>query len=287
MDVYIVDKQQKESRLNCLNPLRWAQVVRRDVGELLFRDRFVIGYQVVANLKVRYQQSFLGVIWSLLNPILMLGVLAVVFSQIMNRRTVDMTFYLFSGLVPWQFFNGLISTSGKTLVGKASILTKIRINKLVFPVANLIDGLITLMLTVVALLILLCLIFRMPLHPQLVLFPLAALVLVVFSLGLSLFLMVATIYFRDLEHMMSVVLRGWYFFTPILYPIDRITNPKILAALNLNPMTHILRLFQKCIYAGQWPTAMEWAIPSVIAVSMLVIGYITYKSREDDLIFRL
>ena len=286
MDTYVVDQSLSVSRWNWLNPLYAWKEIRRDIAAL-FRDRHIVGFLVITDMKVRYQQSFLGMIWSILNPILMLAVLVVVFSQVLQRRTVDMTFFLFSGLIPWQFFNSQVGSGGKSLIRRANLLTKIRINKLVFPVSGLLDGVINFILTTVALLILLMLVFRMPAHPQLALFPFCLVILAVFALGFSMIIMVLTVYFRDMEHIMGVVLRGWYFFTPILYPLERIKNPKMVALINLNPMTHMVNLFRCCFYAGRWPGQIEWIIPSVIAIVTMAIGYLLYKLRENELLFRL
>jgi ABC-type polysaccharide/polyol phosphate export permease len=286
MDVYSVDRTRKRSALDWLNPLIWGRKVRRDLSEL-FRDRHVISYQVMANLKVRYQHSFLGVLWSLLNPILMLAVLAVVFSEILQRRTLEMTFYIFSGLVPFQFFNTQINQGSLCLLKRAGLLNKLRLNKLVFPMAGLVDGLVTLGLTLVALILLLAIFLKMPLLPQMALVPLCMLILAAFTFGLSLLMMVLVIYFRDLEHILSVVLRALYFMSPVLYRVEWIKTPGVNAVINLNPMTHMLILFRCCLTDGQWPTVWQWLIPTGIALVMLGLGYAAYKLREDDLIFRL
>jgi len=287
MDVYSVDRTRKRSALDWLNPLIWGRKVRRDLSEL-FRDRHVISYQVMANLKVRYQHSFLGVLWSLLNPILMLAVLAVVFAEILQRRTLEMTFFIFSGLVPFQFFSTQINQGSQCLLKRAGLLNKLRLNKLVFPMVGLVDGLVTLTLTLTALIVLLAVFLKMPLFPQMALVPLCMLILAGFTFGLSLLMMVLVIYFRDLEHILSVVLRAWYFLTPVLYPIDRISNPTVVTVLNLNPMTHVLYLFRCCLTPPiTWPTVSDWLVPACAAGAMLTMGYAAYKLREDDLIFRL
>lgn len=285
-DVYIVDRTQEPRGWARLSPSHWARTVGEELREL-WRDRHVIAYQVVSDLKARYQYSFLGVLWSLLNPILMLLVLAVVFSQVLQRRTVDMTFFLFAGLVPWTFFNRRVSAGSKCLVSRAALLSKLRINMLVFQVAGLLDEVITFVLTLGALLALLVGLLGMPVPVQAVALPACVAVLAVFSFGLSMLMMVLLIYFRDIEHLLDVVLRGWYFLTPVLYPLDRITNPVLLRVLHWNPMTHIVTLFRCCLYYGRWPSPQTWLAASGASLSVLIAGYVAYRLRSGDLLYRL
>lgn len=285
-DVYIVDRNCEPRGLSRLGPAQWARALGDDLVEL-WRDRHIVAFQVSADLKARYQHSVLGIVWSLLNPILMLLVLAMVFSQILQRRTLDMTFYLFAGMVPWQFFMQTLQQGSCCLIRKARLMEKVRINKLVFSVAGLVENFIVFTLVLVALQLLLMAALGMPVHVQMVLLPACMVILAGFTFGLTLFLMVVIIYFRDMEHITSVVLRGWYFLTPIIYPMDMINSPTVRRVLELNPMTHMIKLFRCCLYTGQWPTAGQWLVPAAIAAGALVVGYAAYRLRCDDLLYRL
>ncbi|MFB3893959.1 MAG: ABC transporter permease [Phycisphaerae bacterium] len=275
--------------LAAVNPLRIAREVVRDLRGLHYY-RYAMANFVIAQLKVRYQRSTLGFLWTLLNPILTMTVLALVFSQILGTRLDDYVLYLFSGMIPWQFFSACVESGSRSLIAKEHLIRKVRVQKLIFPLSDVLVAAVNMCFAMTALFIILeCLgaagLVKVALHAQLVLLPAGMLFLMLFSFGAALVAMTLVTRFRDFEHVIGVLLQAFYFTCPILY------TPKLLGdyafLLRFNPMAHLLAFFQDALYHGRWTQPEHWVAAPASALGMLVIGYVVYKRHEHDYIFLL
>ncbi len=244
----------------------------------------VIKNMVVGELKVRYQRSILGFVWSLLNPMLMMVILSWVFSSL-NRDMTNYSLFLFAGMVPWSFLNICVNDCAVCIIQNEGLIRKIYVPKLVFPLARVLIGLVTFVLSLAALFVLLWP-MGARLHPSMVLLPVAILLLGMFTLGLGLIVATANTFFRDCGHLVSVVMQAWYFATPILFPIT--TFPEGLQwRLRLNPAYYFIEFFHEILYAGNWPRISLVAAAGLIATVSLGIGYAIFKCHEDKMVFRL
>ncbi len=264
-------------------PNLWLARLAGDRRELL---RFwpVVQNMVVQELRVRYQRSILGFFWTLLNPLLMMLTLSVVFSY-MATRVKNYPLFLLAGMVPWTFLSTSLSESAFCIIVNESLIKKIYLPKLIFPLVRVLIGLATFVLSLSALFFLLW-----PLGARLslsmVLLPVAIGLLAVFVLGLSLIVATANTFFRDCGHLVSVFLQAWYFLTPILFPPDQFLGiPQW--RFRLNPAFYFIELFHDILVAGRWPQSGMLAAASAIAAISLVIGYAIFKSQEDKMVFRL
>ncbi len=276
-----------------LNPVRWAGALMKDVRQIS-RERFVLYNLVSTQLKVRYQRSVLGFFWTLLNPLMMLTVLAIVFSQVMRWNIGDYSVYLFAGLVPWGLASQGIEAGTRTLVANEGLIRKVSIHKLIFPMADVIVATINMFFAMIALFIILAVVvFFLPtdfrLHQTLVLLPIATVLLALVTLGVALITMTMNTFFRDVDHITSVVLTAVFYASPILYKLELLkTDTKDLTWIAMwNPMTHFIELFHSAIYSGVWPTALNWIVALSVTVGTLVVGYVLFKLAEHRYIFRL
>ncbi len=255
-----------------------------DDGRQLVRFWPVIQNMVVGELRVRYQRSILGFVWTLLNPLLMMVILSWVFSGL-NSDIENYSLFLFAGMVPWTFFSTSLNESAGCIVANEGLIRKIYIPKLVFPIARVTIGLVTFVLSLAALFLLLW-----PLgariHSSMLLLPLAIFLLALFSLGLGLIVATANTFFRDCGHLISVLLQAWYFATPILFPIGKFPE-STQWRLRLNPAYYFIEFFHEVLYKGTWPEIKLVAATALIAVASLGIGYVIFKSHEDKMVFRL
>ncbi len=265
-------------------PGHWLGLVRQERHELV---RFwpVLHNMVVQELRVRYQRSFLGFLWTMLNPILMLTTMAVVFSQLFRMKTTNYAVYLFAGMVPWNFLSASMNDFAFCIISNEGLIRKIYLPKLVFPLAKLLVNLTTFLLSLVALFILM-----KPLGAQfttsLLCLPMVIVLYATFTLGLGLFVAVANTFFRDCGHLVSVFLQAWYFATPIVYELEFIPADMRWRFL-LNPVYPFIRMFQVIIVNGQWPQSNTIFAAAGIAAVTLGIGYAAFKSYENKLVFRL
>ncbi|HWE35890.1 MAG TPA: ABC transporter permease [Isosphaeraceae bacterium] len=270
-----------------LRPARWLAVVAADAAEL---RRFwpVILNLVSQELRVRYHRSVLGFCWTLLNPILMMTVMAMVFSQLMPQGDEPSKYaiYLFSGMVPWTFLAGSLTESAYCIISNEGLIRKIYIPKLVFPLTRILTNLTTFVLSMGALFLLLVPMGARFSAPLLFL-PVAVLLLAVFTLGLGLILATLNTFYRDCGHLVSVFLQAWYFATPIIYRLSIIRSPVARRRFWLNPAYPFVRLFQTIIDGQQWPDLFTLSLAAGIATVSLGVGYVAFKSHEDKLVFRL
>ncbi len=262
-------------------PLPWWATVDSDAREL---TKFwpVVRNMVVQDLRVRYQRSVLGFFWTLLNPILMMTTMTLVFSQIFKMDKYAI--YLFAGMVPWNFLSGSLGDSAFCIIANEGLIRKIYLPKLIFPITRVLFNLTTFVLSLTALFILL-----VPLGARFsapfVLLPVAIALLSLFVLGLGLIVATLNTFYRDCGHLVGVFLQAWYFATPIMYEASMFQ--KWQSRLWLNPAYSFIRIFQIIIRDGNWPPASLFLWAGVIALTSLGIGYGSFKSQENKMVFRL
>jgi homopolymeric O-antigen transport system permease protein len=264
-------------------PSVWRKRLLEDRTQL---PRFwpVIQNLVTQELRVRYQRSVLGFFWTLLNPLLMMVILSWVFSNLFHR-VEHYSVYLFAGMVPWGFLNGSVNESAMCIIGNEALIKKIYVPKLVFPLSRVLINLVTLVLSLVSLFALLWPLGARPSWPMLLL-PLAILLFLGFTTGLSLLVATANTFYRDCGHLVSVVLQAWYFATPILYMADDFPAAAQWR-FRLNPAYYFIELFHDVLYFGRWPQLSTLALAFAMAITSLGIGYVLFKSQEDKMVFRL
>lgn len=265
-------------------PRRWLDVLRDDRRELL-RFAPVIQNMVVQELRVRYQRSVLGFVWTLLNPIMMMITQTLVFSQLLNRGARDYAVYLFAGMVPWGLLSGTLNESAFCIILNEGLIRKVYVPKLVFPLVRLFVNLTTVTLSLTAMFLML-----VPLgarfSPAMLALPVVLVLFAAFTLGLGLIVATANTFYRDCSHLVGVFLQAWYFATPIMYPLEQF-GPEARWRFWLNPAYPLIRMFQVIVHDGRWPDLVTFGMSAAIASAALGVGYAAFKSNEDKLIFRL
>jgi ABC-2 type transport system permease protein/lipopolysaccharide transport system permease protein len=266
-------------------PSRWTQRLAEDRRQLA---QFwpVVQNMVVQELRVRYQRSILGFLWTLLNPLLMLATFCLVFAHLF-KQVGNYPLFLLAGMVPWNFLAASLSDSASCIIANEGLIRKIYVPKLVFPLVRVLISLVTFVFSLGAIFLLLWPLGARPAVPMLFL-PVAMGLFAVFTLGLSLIVATANTFYRDCGHLVAVFLQAWYFVTPILYPADGKALPEnVRWLLGLNPAYYFIELFHDVVSAGQWPRLGLVAASAMIAAASLGVGYAIFKSQEDKMVFRL
>jgi ABC-2 type transport system permease protein/lipopolysaccharide transport system permease protein len=266
-------------------PGRWIDSVIEDLAQLrAFWP--VVQNMVVQDLRVRYQRSVLGFLWTLLNPILMMATLTVVFANLLGlggdwRKHA---IYIFAGQVPWLFLAGSLNDCALCIILNEGLIRKIYLPKLIFPLNRVLFHLVNFVLSLGALFLLLIPIGAQFYWPMLML-PVSILLFACFMLGLGILIAVLNTFYRDCSHLVGVVLQAWYFMTPIIYEAKLYqTNPWFLS---LNPAYAFIRQFHMIIRDGVWPDPTTILISLGLALASLGAGYAAYKVQEKKLVFRL
>jgi ABC-2 type transport system permease protein/lipopolysaccharide transport system permease protein len=265
-------------------PSRWLAAIAEERRQLV---RFwpVVQNMVVQELRVRYQRSMLGFLWTLLHPILMMITLTLVFSQLFGMAREDYALYLFAGMVPWGFLSGGLTDCAYCIIINEGLIRKIYLPKMIFPLSRVLINLTTLILSMAALFLLLGPLGARLSLPMLLL-PAVIALYFAFVLGLGLIVATTNTFFRDCGHLVTVFLQVWYFATPIIYKKANLP-PDAQWRFWLNPAYPFIELFQEIIRNGTWPHLHTFIIAAAIAAASLGVGYATFKCNENKLVFRL
>jgi ABC-type polysaccharide/polyol phosphate export permease len=251
----------------------------------LWRYRACLPTLVANNLKRRYQRSILGFMWSLLNPLLMMTIMTMVFSVFFKRDPRDFALYIFSGLLPWSYMSSTMIAGCGSIVEAESLLKKLPVSKVVFPLVLGLTETSNFVLSLIALAVF-GFALGLPFHASALALPIAVLPVVVCTLAITIFLSVLTVYFRDIAHIVGVALGGLFYLTPILYPLNALPE-HLRQWYQLNPFYHLINVVRVVISDGRYPTASEWCTAWALAAVALVLGVATYLWRERDIIYRL
>src|SRR5208283_3643465 len=247
-----------------------------------YRYRELIWALALKELTIRYKRSVLGFLWALLNPALLMLVLTLVFSTIMRFAIPHYAIFLLSVLLPWTFFSQSLSYAVESIVGNGDLIKKVKVAKLVFPMAALVSNLINLGLSLIPLALLVP-IMRHPFYWTWLYLPVPLLALVIFTLGMTFFFAVANLYYRDVAHILQVVLSAWFYLTPIIYSLDFIPA-KHQWLFKLNPMMYVINGFRLAVYYGQLPRPQSIAASFVCAFGALFTGFAIFRKYQDDFV---
>lgn len=249
-----------------------------------WRYRDLILFLVRRDITARYKRSVLGIAWTMLNPLGMMIVLSIVFSQIFRSTTAGYPAYVLSGLIAWTFFSQTSSSAINALVWGGDLLQRIYIPRSTFAISAMGTGLVNWTLSLVPLFAVM-LVLGIPLSPTLLLFPLAMLLMALFSLGIGLLISTIGIYFADVVEMYAIVLLAWMYLTPIIYPLN-ILPKTVQGWLQLNPMVHLVTLFRNLVFDGKIPTLETWLISTGIAVVTFLIGWLIFTEKSNEFAYR-
>ena len=218
-----------------------------------FNYRDLVLQLVRRDVLTRYKRSVLGIAWTLLNPLGMMLVLTLAFSQILRFDTVyGYAAFVLSGLIAWNFFSQSTTAAMVNLVWGGGLLSRIYIPRASFALAAIGTAMVNILLALIPLLVV-NLITGVPITPAFLFVPVPLLLLACFSLGLGLLISTSAVYFPDVAEMYQIVLSAWFYLTPIIYPIDALPEP-LQFWIKLNPMYHLLELFRLAVYYGRFPT---------------------------------
>lgn len=247
--------------------------------------RFLIEQLVARDFKTKYKRSVLGMFWSFLNPLLIMVVQYFIFSTIFENDIPNYASYLLIGIVCFNFFSEACNMSLYSILGNASLITKVYMPKYIYPVTRVLSSVINLVISLVPLLIV-CLCTGVQFEKSALLALYFLLCLILFSLGISLFLSAAMVFFRDTQFLWSVFSMVWMYATAIFYP-ETIIPEKFRFVLHLNPLYHFIKNVRICILDGVSPEPAVYGQCLLVALISLLIGALVFKRSQDKFILYL
>ncbi|MGA7874064.1 MAG: ABC transporter permease [Desulfoferrobacter sp.] len=273
------------ARLKCILPSE-TQIDEavRELFELL-RYQTLFKNLVSRDLKVRYRRSVLGFLWVLLNPLFMMIILYMVFSELFHFTTENYVAYLLSGIIFWNFYAQSTSASLSSFVGNSDLIRKIYLPKAIFPLSIVASAVINFAFSLIPLFVVFIVTGTYP-DSRIVLLPLFLVQIVLFSSGMSLILSTLMVFFRDTQYIYEVLLLGWMYTTPIFYP-ESIIPHHFRFLLYLNPLYYFLSLFRALVYTNETNVLMNIVIVTCFSLLSFSFGWLFYNQYKDRLIFHL
>lgn len=258
-----------------------------------FKKYQFLMYQLISrDFKVKYKRSVLGVLWSLLYPILMMTVMAIVFSQMFKFQVEGINYlvYLMTGIIMWQYFSEASNTAMTSVVSNFALISKVYIPKYIFPLSKCLFVGINFILTLIPWIGLIILTqFGLGTYPASInwyylLLPYIFFFFFLFTVGVGMLLSCVSVFLRDIFYIYGIILTIWNYFTPVFYSIEIL--PKSLQALfQFNPLYQFLTAARSIVLYGARPSITTLIILALIGIGTLALGAIVFKKNQDKFIY--
>ncbi len=251
---------------------------------------FIFG-NVKREFQSKYRNSLLGASWTVLNPLAMIVVYTVIFSQIMRARLpgVDSAFaysiYLCAGTLTWSLFSEITGRAQNTFLDNANLLKKLSFPRLCLPVVVIANAVLNFAIIFSLFTLFLLISGNFPGVAYLAVVPLLA-ILTAFSIGLGITVGVLNVFFRDVGQFFGILLQFWFWLTPIVYPAS-ILPIKAQQLMGYNPIAPLMAGFQTALVVGQWPQWDSLAYPSVFALLLCLLGMKLFRKHAGDMVDEL
>jgi ABC-2 type transport system permease protein len=237
---------------------------------------------VKKDFTTKYRRSVLGILWSVLNPLLMMAVISAVFSQVFRIQIENFAVYYLTGSLVFNFMAEATSGALTSVLGSGGLIKKVYIPKYIFPLEKCLFALVNTAFSFIAMLILMP-VLGVPLKSTVLLFWLPLTYVLAFSVGFGMILAAATVFFRDIGHLYSVWVTAWMYLTPILYPIEMLPD-SVRWFVNINPMYYYVDYFRQVMMYGTIPDLSSNLVCALIAVIFLILGLLVFKKTQDRFI---
>lgn len=246
---------------------------------------FVIRELTSREIKRKYSRSYLGIVWSVLNPLLMMSVMSAIFTQIFERSIENYPIYYLTGNIVWHLFTGATNAAMTTLVDNKTLLIKARLPMEVFVLARVYTALVNFGYSLVAY-VLMLVIFGIEPKITMLFFPVIVFFILLFSLGIAFILSTAYVFFGDIKHLYSVLLTLWLYCSAIFYPVDRLQGI-MRSVIEFNPIFEYINGLRNIVMHGVMPTTIELLRMSIWAIVMFSAGYFIFRKNRNKIMQKI
>ena len=238
---------------------------------------------VIRDVKLKYRRSYLGYLWSILNPLMLMMVLVIVFSNIFRFDIPNFPLYMIAGQTIFNFMVEATNMSVWSITGNAALLKRTYVPKYIFTVSKVGSSLVNLVFSLGAL-VLVMIFTGAEFTWNLLFFPIVILQVFIFSLGLGLFLAAATVFFRDIQYLWGVFVSMWMYLTPLFYPVSIIPQEYQEIYKTVNPMYWYVEQFRDIVLYARFPEINSIYMGSGLALLILVLGAWYFNKKQDEFI---
>ncbi len=249
------------------------------------QEFFVISELTKREIKRKYVRSYLGVIWSVLHPLLYMVVMSLIFSTMFRQSIENFPIYYLSGYLVWDLFSQTTTQVMTVLTDNRDLLLTVKVPKRVFVVSRCCTALVNFVLSMIPYLLLL-LVFRIPVTPMILLMPLGVFFCVLFSLGIGYLLSVLYVFFADISYLYSVLLTLWMFGSAVFYPIESV-SPGMQKLISINPVYCYIAFTRSTVQYGRMPDSTLWMQVILWAVLVYAVGLGIFKKCENHVMLHI
>lgn len=260
-------------------------MISMNVFKELYNYRELLKTNIKKEIRGKYKGSWLGIIWTFLNPLLMLAVYALVFPYILRVNVDNYTIFMIVALIPWNFFTTAIQNGTSSVTINGAILKKVYFPREIIPISVTTSQLVNYLITC---LIMFCFILfsGVGFSIHFLLFPLLVLIQYILTLAINFILSAITVFVNDVAHFVSVALTLAFYGTPIVYQASMLPE-KFQWVLKLNPMAQLVEAYRAILYYHEMPDFVGLGIWALISVILLVVGYLIFKKLERSFVEEL
>lgn len=233
---------------------------------------------VKKDIRGKYKGSFLGVIWSFLNPLLSVLVYAIVFPYIMRVQVDNYLIYLITGIIPWTFFTSSVNMGMNSILYNSNIIKKVYFPRIILPISSVTSCLVNFLISCIIIL-LFCLGSGIGISVYILWLPIVVIIQYIFQLGLAFILSAIEIYMRDIEHIVNFLISMLFYVTPILYTPDTFPNG-LSWLLKINPLTYLMNAYRDIFFYQKSPNFEGVGIVFFISLVLFFIGYVVFEKLQ-------
>ncbi len=246
---------------------------------------FVIKELVSREIKRKYARSYLGILWSVLNPLMTMAVMSMIFTTIFKRSIENFPIYYLTGSILWGFFSNATNTTMSVLVDNRNLLLKVKISKNVLVLSRIYTALVNFAYTCIAY-VLMLIVFRIKLSFTMLLFPVIVFFVLLFATGIGYILAIVYVFFADIKYLYSVLLTIWMYLSAIFYPVSGLSD-MMKKIVTMNPVYNYIACARQCMMNGQMPMLDQWIGMVVWGVGVFVIGYFIFHKSQNEVMQRI
>ena len=248
-----------------------------------WRYRFLLSNLINRDIKVKYRRSKLGILWSVLNPLMMMCVMTLVFSHIFRFGIENYAVYILSGQLIFNYFTESTTMSMESVIGYSPLIKKVYVPKYIFPLEKSCFAFVNMVFSLIALVVVMFL-TGASFYPTFVLAVYPLFTLFFFSLGVGLFLSSSAIFFRDIIHLWSVFTTALMYASAIIYPVSMLEGSLMGYLIYLNPIFWYIDAFRQVTIYGNMLSFAHIAVCAVCAVISMIVGSVVFKKGQDRFI---
>ncbi len=249
----------------------------------VFKYSDMIKSLVKRELRGKYQKSVLGFLWSFISPLCQIAVFTIVFTYVFPSNIPKYYVYLMVGMIPWQFFSDSVSQGASAITNNADMTKKIYFPREVLAISSVTAKFINLLLSMIVVFVFI-LFSGIGVNPLIILLPFVFALEYAIALGFALIFSSITVYLRDMEYVVNVILMAWIWATPVMYEPNQLIAqfPWLENVLRINPLTSILYLYRDILYYHQMPESIDIIVPVVWGGMLLIVGELIFNHLAYD-----